>query len=163
MSPPSLPVIPVKQGMPCLEQGCSACCHDTEMLLTLSDVERIQAARPDTQFHFVADDGFLQLRTRDAPPVSGWQGGPSQSSTLAANVAPRPCIFLNNVGHCSIHDVRPEGCRLYPGVWDEEIRKAALDAEHCPHTAGFNLAAGTKDALQRLATRLVAERDARVG
>lgn len=142
-----LPAIPVRGAMPCLERRCSACCHDTEMLLTDGDVARIAALRPGLDFWFTAEDGFRQLRTRDGPAAPGGVG--------------RPCVFLSQDGLCGIHDARPEGCRLYPAVWDLERGAAELDAEHCPHTDGFVLAPATRDAARRLAMRLEQERAGR--
>ena len=143
---PQLPQIP-SRGNPCLDNACSACCHDVEMLLTESDVARIGQAQPHLDFMFEADDGYLQLRTRDGPAARGGRG--------------RPCVFLDPSGGCTIHAIRPEGCRLYPAVWDGVLRSASLDAEHCPHTAGFMLPRATADAVGRLADRLEAERRAR--
>jgi Fe-S-cluster containining protein len=148
--PPALPEIPVHgQVMPCLARGCSACCHDTEMLLTDADVARITPLRPGLDYWFLADDGHRQLHTRDGPPAAGGHG--------------KPCIFLDDAGTCSIHVHRPEGCRLYPAVWDGDVARATLDPEHCPHTDGFRLPHATRDAVRRLAERLMAERDARSG
>lgn len=142
-----LPVIPAKGLMPCLERGCSACCHDTEMLLTEDDVRRIAAARPGVDFHFLAGDGYLQLRTRDGPPSRGGTG--------------RPCVFLDPEGRCSIHADRPEGCRLYPAMWADDLRRAELDTAGCPHTDGFVLSPQAADATRRLAGRLHREAAAR--
>ena len=143
-----MPQIPAKGASPCLANGCSACCHDTEMLLTNDDVRRLEALRPGLAFAALADDGYLQLRSRDAPPVRGMKG--------------KPCVFLDEAGRCSVHDHRPEGCRLYPAIWDDDAGQAVLDAGHCPFTAGFLLPMATQDAVRRLAQRLHAERDARV-
>ena len=140
-------MIPAKGAIPCEQFACSACCHDNEMLLTEADVARIAAARPDVDFHFRADDGFLQLRTRDGPSSKGGSG--------------RPCVFLDPEGRCTIHPIRPEGCRLYPAVWADDIRQAELDDEYCPHTEGFVLAPFVADAMKRLADKLKAERHTR--
>lgn len=145
---PSLPSIPVKQDVPCITKQCSACCHDVEMLLTNDDLARLSAARPAVAFWFQADDGYLQLRTRDGPAAVGGQG--------------RPCVFLADDGRCTVHEVRPEGCRLYPAMWVDEARRAELDSDYCPHTDGFVLSTAVQDAARRLAQRLHAERDARV-
>lgn len=119
------------------------------MLLTESDVRRITEVMADREpplaWHFQADDGYLQLRTRDGPPARGSPGG-------------RPCVFLGEDGLCTIWDARPEGCRLYPAVWDESTRRAELDADYCPHTDGFRLPRAMDDATRRLADRLSAER-----
>jgi len=144
-----------------MEHQCSACCHDIEMLLTASDLARIQAARPGMDFFFRADDGYLQLRTRDPPAAQGaWGGKDPDPATVTTQ--PRPCIFLDPSGACSIHDIRPEGCRLYPAVWDEGLRDAELDDMYCAHTDGFALPRATRDAVGRLAKRLQAEQQARL-
>ncbi len=153
---PALPQIPTKGGNPCMDHGCSACCHDVEMLLTNADLARIQQARPGEDFYFQADDGYLQLRTKDAPPAAGWQGGPDLP--IPSELRPQPCHFLNADGACSIHAIRPEGCRLYPAVWDDALRGAELDTDYCPHADGFALPQATVDAVQRLADKLESER-----
>ncbi|HUR25585.1 MAG TPA: YkgJ family cysteine cluster protein [Candidatus Thermoplasmatota archaeon] len=142
--PAALPQIPVKTTVPCIERQCSLCCHDIEMLLTDDDLRRLSRARPGEDFWFKADDGYLQLKTRDGPPARGGAG--------------RPCWFLRDDGLCGVHDMRPEGCRLYPAVWADDLRAAELDADYCPHTDGFLLPPRTGDAVRRLADRLQAER-----
>jgi hypothetical protein len=147
----SLPALPTATAQsPCLATGCSACCHDTEMLLTEADVERIDLVAGGRDWWFQAGDGYLQLRTRDGPAA---KGAPSASA--------RPCVFLRGDGHCSVWEDRPEGCRLYPAVWDGEALRAHKDDEHCPHTAGFALPQASADAVRRLAAKLERERSAR--
>jgi Fe-S-cluster containining protein len=41
------------------------------------------------------------------------------------------CVFLIEE-RCSIYPHRPEGCRLYPLVYDENLRKAVIDPL-CPY------------------------------
>lgn len=144
----SLPAIPVKGANPCVANGCSRCCHDIEMILTEADVTRLRAARPGVDFFFRAEDGYLQLRTRNGPPARGGEG--------------RPCVFLAADGRCGVHDIRPEGCRLYPAVWADDLRDAELDDIYCPHTDGFLLDSPTRQAARALALRLEAERVARL-
>ncbi len=146
---PVLPSIATKGPSPCETQACSACCHDIEMILTEADLARLRAARPDLgdSFWFEADDGYLQLRTRDGPPAAGGEG--------------RPCVFLGADGRCGVYEARPEGCRLYPATWDEGLREAILDEDYCPHTDGFRIPTAAGDALRRLADRLESERRAR--
>jgi Fe-S-cluster containining protein len=144
---PRLPQIQPGGRLPCEEFGCSACCHDTEMLLTEADVTRLAVTRPDVDFVFRSEDGFLQLRTREGPAAKGGVG--------------RPCVFLDNVGRCTVHEARPEGCRLYPAVWDADHERVELDRDYCPHPDGFVLSPHVRDAVQRLADRLLLERDRR--
>lgn len=147
--PTRLPVVPA-QGDPCTERGCSTCCHGTEMVLTEDDLVRLRTflgGRPDLpqEGWFLADDGYVQLRT--APP--------------AAPGLERPCAFLVD-GRCAVYPVRPEGCRLYPAVWDEALRSAVLDDEVCPHTGRFRVLPATAAAVRSLGERLEAERRARM-
>ena len=151
---PSLPT--VGPDPPCVTEPCSQCCHDIEMLLSEADALRLRAAvavarpgTPDADWMFLADDGYLQLRTRDGPPAVGSPGG-------------KPCWFLGADGRCTVWADRPEGCRLYPAVWDDGLRHAVLDTDYCPHTDGFRLPRAMDDATHRLADRLHRERDARL-
>ncbi len=139
-----LPELPTVDGSPCEKHNCSLCCYDIEMILTNDDLARLQTARPGEDFWFQADDGYIQLRTQRIDTAHG-----------------QPCHFLED-GRCSVWADRPEGCRLYPAVWDDSIRAATLDADYCPHTDEFRLPASMNDATRRLATRLEQERAARM-
>jgi Fe-S-cluster containining protein len=55
------------------------------------------------------------------------------------------CFFLSE-GGCRIYPHRPEGCRLYPLVYDESLGKAVLD-ELCPYRSEFEV---SKDEVRRL-------------
>lgn len=138
-----LPVVPAR-GEPCRSSGCTACCHDTEMLLSEADIARLTASGADPEGWLTASDGYVQLRVRDAPALPGMQG--------------RPCWFLRSDGACGVYEARPEGCRLYPAVYDGAV---ALDDEECPHTDAFDLDRSTDQAVRRLVVRLVEERGVR--
>jgi Fe-S-cluster containining protein len=127
-------------GSPCVAHACSACCHGTEMMLTEADLARLQAARPGEVF-WRDDDGDVLLRT-----VGGPEG---------------PCWFLDAAGRCTVYADRPDGCRLYPAIWDVDEHRVRLDDEGCPFTAEFAVPRAVEDAVRRLAARLVAEGDAR--
>lgn len=148
----TLPVILTRRDDPCRSHACSACCHDIEMILTEEDVARLRRMRPGVDFYEEADDGFLQLRTRDGPPARGAKAAPGAS--------PRPCVFLSDEGACTVHDDRPEGCRLYPATWDGAA--AGLDDLYCPHTDDFLLTSQVAAATRRLAMRLERERRERL-
>jgi len=132
-----LPIIPQVSGKPCLTNKCSSCCHNTEMLLLEEDVRRISAARPGVDFYGEAEDGFLQLNNRDEEGT--------------------PCVFLYN-DLCSVHDIRPRGCQLYPVVWQDI---AVLDDEYCPHTADFEVPEWADHEVGILVEALLIERDDR--
>jgi Fe-S-cluster containining protein len=93
------------------------------MTLTEGDVARIEAAgRRD--FYFVNDDLDLQLANVDGH-----------------------CVFLVD-GLCSIHDDRPEGCRLYPLILDLSVDRVVLDAV-CPWAAEFDFGQEARVQLRR--------------
>jgi len=69
------------------------------------------------------------------------------------------CYFLKS-GMCGVYDLRPEGCKLYPVVYDERIHKFILDLV-CPHRAEFRIASEYKERLKKLLHRINRETDQR--
>jgi len=66
------------------------------------------------------------------------------------------CVFLSE-GGCGIYPYRPEGCRLYPLVYNEEEGEAGLD-EFCPYRHEFMVRESDIEKLKALLERLNAER-----
>lgn len=87
--------------------GCHACCLETEMILTESDVRRIESMGYRREDFSEFRDGFIRLR----------------------NINGR-CYFLHD-GRCVIYEARPLGCRAYPVVFNVTTRNCELDDE-CP-------------------------------
>jgi dCTP deaminase len=119
---------------PCLEMGCNECCLDTEMPLSRRDVERLEGRGHRPSEFTVTEDGF----------------------TFLANVDDR-CFFLDAEGRCREYGHRPEGCRLYPLVLDEEMSDFAMD-HVCPHRASVVAERSDETALMELLDRLARER-----
>lgn len=87
------------------EKFCGKCCYDTKMPLTKKDVERIKR----TGF---PESYFVDRRGR-VPRLKNVKGH---------------CVFLDpSTNACTIYPDRPEGCRLYPLVYDEERGEVVLD------------------------------------
>lgn len=140
----------MQRASPCLANGCSLCCRDTRMPLSVADAERISASSGLGVEEFTVPvegvDGYLQL---------------------ANDPATRACVFLETEsadpsasGRCSIHADRPEGCRHYPFIIDEEERIVGDDI--CPHVAEFpSPTRKQKRALRALDRRIERERRAR--
>jgi len=82
--------------------------------------------------------------------AAGFAQGHGNRRTLR-NVDGR-CVFLKG-GLCSVYPVRPEGCRLYPLVYDEARGRPALDA-CCPHRDEFTVGEGDREALRALVRSL---------
>jgi dCTP deaminase len=119
---------------PCLERDCHECCVETEMPLSRRDVERLEDQGHDAGEFTVVEDGFTFLANVDGT-----------------------CFFLDGEGRCSEYGLRPEGCRLYPLVLDEEMSEFDMD-NLCPHTD--SVSAGTEDetALLELLDRMAREK-----
>jgi Fe-S-cluster containining protein len=96
---------------PCERHRCHACCIGTRMTLTSADVARLEAAGC-RDFFRLTRNGDLELVNRDGH-----------------------CVFLDG-GRCSVYQVRPEGCRLYPLVLDLDSDRVVRD-EFCPHRVEF--------------------------
>ncbi|MGE5574903.1 MAG: YkgJ family cysteine cluster protein [Ignavibacteria bacterium] len=80
--------------------NCGICCTETEMLLSIKDIKRLEK-KGFCQKLFVQYDrqGYAQLKNLD-----GY------------------CVFydLRN-RQCSVYLDRPAGCRVYPVILDEEV------------------------------------------
>jgi len=98
----------------CLQHGCIKCCLDTEMPLSSSDIVQIGGLGFSEDFFIVEKNGNRQLK-----------------NTLGR------CVFHNGQG-CIIYDHRPEGCRVYPAVFHEDMGEVVLDS-YCPHHGEFRL------------------------
>lgn len=125
-------------GSPCLAHACRKCCFDTEMPLTEADARRLEGRGFGRDEFARTDDGWLRLRNRNGQ-----------------------CVFLGPAG-CTVHDDRPEGCRLYPLVWDADERRVVLDVETCPFTREFRITPTQRAAVESLVTELHRERDDRL-
>lgn len=121
---------------PCLAHGCSLCCHDTAMPLREADAARLAALGHDRARFARVEDGWLLLRN---------EGG--------------ACVFLRE-GRCTVYEARPEGCRLYPLVWEEDAGPA-LD-ELCPWRGEFHHTPQERRRLDALVRVLVRERSSRM-
>jgi len=119
-------------GSPCIEHGCVECCLETEMPLTKSDIRRITR------------EGF---RLSDFAVKVGVEWRLRNSSGR--------CFFLSG-GLCRIYSHQPEGCRLYPLVYNEDMGKLAMD-NLCPHGREFEVDEEDTARLMRLIRRLEKE------
>ena len=111
---------------PCFDHDCHICCLNTRMTLTEADAARLEAVG-HRDFFFVNDDHDLQLINEDGH-----------------------CIFLVD-GRCSVHDDRPEGCRLYPLILDLSVDRVVLDT-FCPWAKEFTFTEDDRVELRRSVT-----------
>jgi len=78
---------------------CGRCCTETEMLLSCIDIQRLeQLGYKVRAFAWFDKTGYARLRNKR-----------------------RHCVFYNVAEHsCKVYPYRPEGCRLYPIIYDDE-------------------------------------------
>jgi len=98
--------------------NCGICCRETEMILSARDVDRIKNDAPKnlriTNFVKKTVDGLFQLKNVDGH-----------------------CVFFDPTTKlCKIYEVRPQGCRFYPLIYDSDKRLCVLDQE-CPRPELF--------------------------
>lgn len=97
------------------------------MPLSEGDMARLEAlghARDD--FSILDDEWVPQLRVVDGA-----------------------CFFLGADGKCTVYNDRPEGCRLYPLVWDRDAGRVIRD-DFCPWSREFAVPASSEWDLMEL-------------
>ncbi len=116
----------------CLLYMCAKCCLDTEMPLTRSDITRISGLG-FSESHFVVEEyGNLQLKNSDGR-----------------------CVFHNGQ-QCMIYCSRPDGCRFYPAVFNQETDNVITDSD-CPHHEEFQLTRRIQSEVKKLVRTLNVE------
>jgi len=124
---------PLSSGTPCLRHKCNLCCVETKMPLSRFDIKRILKM------------GY-RLKDFAIKTAEGWQ---------LKNRSGR-CVFLGEEG-CEIYPHRPEGCRLYPLVYDEALGTAVLD-DLCSYKDEFKVSSRDIERLFNLLVLLEKER-----
>ncbi len=95
----------------CGFRDCHQCCLETEMILTQKDLARIESAghkRDDFLLPVDKTDNFFQLKNVDSP-------------------LGKKCYFLDLQGNCSIYDIAPNGCKLYPLIKNLDTNEVMID------------------------------------
>ena len=103
------------------------------MPLSKEDIEHIIRSGFDYSYFVVNRNGWLQLKNYDGR-----------------------CVF-NDGRECLIYENRPEGCKIYPLVYDEDENCAVLD-EDCPHRDEFKISKTDHRMVSSLLTKLKGER-----
>jgi len=116
----------LRSGVLCVKNRCVHCCIETRMPLSRFDIKRI------LKLDYWLED--FAIKTKE-----GWR---------LKNQFGR-CVFLLECG-CKIYRHRPEGCMLYPLVYDENSGKMVLD-NLCPYRYEFKV---EKDDNQKLESLL---------
>jgi Fe-S-cluster containining protein len=107
------------------------CCQDTDVILTLGDIERIRthAGRTDFFEHRLPRDAGC-LGGEDDPRWLLYTVHPDGSRTVVCHSRDGDCVFLTSEG-CSLPcEVRPLICRLHPFAYTESGIEGTSDG--CP-------------------------------
>jgi len=103
------------------------------MLLSKNDIEKIQNIGYSINFFVRREKGFLKLKNK---------GG--------------KCVFHNGK-ICLIYNNRPDGCKLYPLIFNEEYKKAVFD-EECLYKDNFEFNIQDLKKLNNLIIQINSER-----
>jgi uncharacterized protein len=112
-------------GIPCRIHSCSRCCVDNSMPLTETDIKRIVK-----QGYRYRDFVIRRKRDRYLKNKNG------------------VCVFLGGDG-CKIYSFRPDGCRLYPLVYNEKTKQAIIH-DFCPYGNMFKVTRADVESLKSL-------------
>lgn len=127
----------VKMNSLCINFKCIQCCKNTNMLLSDTDIKRIEKLGFLCDFFVNSCDGWLQLKNRDGR-----------------------CVFHDGM-KCLIYEHRPAGCQLYPIIFDKDNNCAILD-EECPYRTKFFITQSLRKKLFHLVSRVISERSLRM-
>ncbi len=104
----------LSSGIPCTIHNCVKCCIETRMPLSRFDIERISR-----QGYRFKDFVVKRRKERHLKNSNG------------------RCVFLGDNG-CTIYSFRPEGCQLYPLVYNENKGKVVIH-DLCPYGHEFKV------------------------
>lgn len=103
------------------------------MLLSNSDIQNIEYIAYKRNYFVRIKNGWFYLKNKDGR-----------------------CVFHNG-NKCIIYDNRPEGCKLYPLIFDEENKKAIVDKD-CPYYKTFKFDKKDVNQLFTLVNNVISER-----
>ncbi len=96
----------------CTKNNCFKCCLDTMMILSNSDIKKIENLGFKKDFFVIKKEGWLMLKNQKGR-----------------------CVFHDGL-RCTIYKNRPVGCQLYPLIFDKDENCATLDKD-CPYNHCF--------------------------
>jgi Fe-S-cluster containining protein len=106
---------------------------NTDMPLIKSDIERLRS------LGFIREEFTIEVK----------------EEIRLRNVSGK-CYFLKGK-LCSVYKNRPEGCRIYPLVFEEDSNKYVLDS-FCPYRKSFTISETHKAKLKALLNQLETEK-----
>ena len=119
----------LNSGIPCRIHRCYKCCIDTHMPLAGIDIKRIT----DQGYRY---KDFVIRRKKER---------------YLKNIKDN-CFFLGDQG-CKIYSSRPDGCRLYPLVYNENTCQAVIH-DFCPYSHIYKVSSDDVESLFNLLKKL---------
>jgi Fe-S-cluster containining protein len=119
----------IRSGIPCKIHNCVKCCIETSMPLSHFDIERISR-----KGYWFKDFVVKHRKECHLKNING------------------RCVFLG-INGCNIYSFRPEGCRLYPLVFDENYGRVVIH-DFCPYGHEYNVSREDIDNLYALFKKL---------
>ena len=120
----------------CIDNNCIKCCLETRMPLSNQDIKRITKLGFDPKSFVKTRNGWLQLKNKDGR-----------------------CFFHSGT-ICMIYKDRPEGCKLYPIIYDKDENSAVFDRD-CPYRGNFKMSKNVVKKLYALISKLEIEKNKR--
>jgi len=124
----------LSSGIPCTIHNCVKCCIETRMPLSRFDIERISRQGYRFKDFVVKRKRERRLKNRNGR-----------------------CVFLGDNG-CKIYSFRPEGCRLYPLVYNKKYRKVVVHGL-CPYGHEFKVSRDDTENLYAFFKKLSKKRE----
>ena len=113
----------------CLNNKCIKCCIKTSMLLIEADIEKIKNLGYKKEFFVKKRGSYHKLKNKDGK-----------------------CVFHNGK-ICQIYENRPEGCKIYPLIYDVDLKSAVVDKD-CPYGDSFKFDTNDIKTLYRLISQI---------
>lgn len=131
-------------------KGCSECCSDQAVMIVLTPYDMAQLTKKTGKnFDTLYSEGRIRLNTVDGLilPGLGIKNGSTQGgnvlreSSVGTASSRDTCVFLGEDGRCSIHDARPDICRLFPlaRLYEDEGVSYILQTGECPMADGVKV------------------------
>ena len=122
---------------PCLQSQCVHCCLNTSMLLSQQDIKKLVHHGYHRDFFCREHDGWLMLKNSEGR-----------------------CVFHDGT-QCTVYPHRPQGCLVYPLIFDEETKSVILDSE-CPYHMLFSMTRKQQLEVHELVQQIIYERNNRL-
>jgi hypothetical protein len=103
------------------------------MLLSKMDIKRIESLGYSCDIFVDIHDGWLQLKNQDGR-----------------------CVFHSSI-MCTIYENRPDGCKLYPIIYDKDKKHVVFDKD-CPQRDKFHMSKSITKQLYDLVSKIEIER-----